>query len=97
MVSAKLSISFLNLFSYKTVCDSCSVRILENNTSIPASFPSKNSSEDKEAGRHWALPGFGGRFSCSQARCALALLGATRLVERGLMKHWLWPSRREGL
>lgn len=51
MVSAKPSISFLNLISYKTVCNSCSSRILENNTSIPTSIPSKNSSEDKEAGR----------------------------------------------
>ena len=51
MVSAKPSISFPNLISYKTVWDSCSLRILENKTSIPASFPSKNRAEDKEAVR----------------------------------------------
>lgn len=59
MVSAKPSISFLNLISYKTVWDSCSLRILEKKTSIPASFPSENRSEDKEAVRPRVAPVLG--------------------------------------
>lgn len=39
--------------------DSCSLRILEKKTSIPASFPSENRSEDKEAVRPRVAPVLG--------------------------------------
>ena len=38
VVSAKPGISFLNLISYKTVCDSCSLKILENKNKHPRFF-----------------------------------------------------------